>query len=221
MSRGALAVLFVFAAACGSGSSDDGGDDDNPTTRDGGILIAESCGVAGDAMGSECVGFDECGIRNVTQAFNCERCPQEAVERLCLSGTCVAYERDATVEVGFNVFEHGKGANSFVFAVLDSMGADGTRVTCEALLSTCDVENNFNLNVMRVQVAGAGTPAGFEENQAYQGLVNVAAGSDHVALLRLHAEGRGNGAVLAKGCAVIPSLASGATVQVVVDLVAP
>ncbi len=220
MSRAPFVLVFVLVAACGSGSGDDGGDD-TTVTRDAGVAVGEICGVPGEPTGSDCAGFDECGVRNVTQAFNCERCPQEAVDKLCSAGSCVPYQRDATIQVGFNVFEHGAGGNSFVFAVLDPMGADGTRITCEGLLASCTLEDNFNLNVMRVQVAGAGTASGFEQNQAYRGLVNAASGDGLLALLRIHVEGRGNGAVLAKGCAVVPSVAAGETAQVIVDLVAP
>lgn len=214
-------LVFLFLVAC-SGGGDGSGDDDGHTgSRDAGTSTVEGCGIEGTPEGTECVGFDECGVRNTQVAFNCDTCPQEAISELCLSGRCTPYDLDATIQIGFNVFEHGDGANSFVLAVIDPMGADGTRVTCEALLSSCNLVDNFSVNVMNVQVTGAGSANGFEQNQAYIGLADAQSGEDRIAYLRLHAQGRGNGTVLAKGCSEWASLAPGQTAQVLINLIAP
>jgi hypothetical protein len=121
-----------------------------------------------------------------------------------------------TIQAGFNIPNAAAGARSYVHAAFNPLAADGTRLTCTALLSTCSLLSNPILNTSN-STSRALVPPG-EPSIAYRSVANAEAGADRLLLLLIVRDEQGQGEVLARGCVEGIDVAEGQTTQVSVTL---
>ncbi|MCB9651055.1 MAG: hypothetical protein H6730_31360 [Deltaproteobacteria bacterium] len=188
---GLVFALIPLAAACSGGGDDpDGG------------LSASSCGVAAEAAAAECAGLDQCGAgaQNYAVDPTCEHCPGRADSQLCEAGACRDVSGLELVLVQLAVTDKAVGAPSFTIATLNPISADGTRVTCEKLLSSaCTVVGNSGLNFTNSthkQFGGGGAATGM----VYQTGISGEPGTDRIVLVQATSALGGDGDVVARAC---------------------
>lgn len=194
--------------ACGGGG---GGADGGAGTN--------ACGAAGTARGAECTGLDDCGAgaANFKEVSFCEHCPWRPDTHVCEAGVCRALAlENSNIGTAFGVPDAATGAKSFIMASINPTMADGTRVTCAALLGTCDRVMNRRLNTGNSRFLNFTEPAapGF----AYQGQVLADVGTERLLLVLVTSEAQGKGAVMATGCAEGIEVRAGETTQVSLTL---
>lgn len=175
------------------------------------------CGEAGATPGAECTGLDRCGtpMQNFVKVAFCEHCFARADTHVCEAGTCRALDQspDTKIEFRFTVPPAALGSQSFTTAALNPVMADGTRLTCGALSSTCMFVDNAMINARNSRfdrlVAGA---------DFYHGQIAADAGSDRLLFIQVTSGVQGTGDVRARGCVSGIEVVSGQTTAVVVDL---
>lgn len=184
-------------------------------------VMNTSCGTAGTKAGMECSSIEDCGAagRNAQTVSFCEHCFAHPDTHVCEAGVCRMIPTDftelGTIKFGFSLLGMGSGAQSFAAAAVLPIAADGSKLSCAKLLSTCNYTNNFTLNASSYsrQISGGG--------DTIQDLVNVDPGPDRLLFLALTSDRQGKGRVLAKSCSENILVEKGKTITVTMELVAP
>lgn len=207
-----LIVLVSPAIGCGGGG---GGADAGTETG--------PCGVVGPTGGTECHSLSECGggMLNFRQVTFCEHCFAYGDTHLCEAGKCKKLEPGTATNINavFVVPPVGDGAKSLTIATIDPFMADGSRITCAALKSSCMFVNNGRINAAASRFRNfAPTPA--TATMVYRELIAADPGEERLVHLQLTTEVQGRGAVKAAGCIEHVRVAAGQTTEVAVDLVA-
>jgi hypothetical protein len=178
---------------------------------------ASSCGVGGTASGQECTGLKQCGRgeSNYVEVAFCEHCFARPDTHVCEAGVCRQLPMElGTLKVAFTL-DAVQGAQSFAQATILPTMADGTKVTCAALLSTCNSINNPAINTTLSNAKAL--PGG---GDVVISLISADPGPDRLYMVRLTSELQGKGQVKAVGCKEGITVVAGQTVDVSVDLVA-
>lgn len=201
-------LLFaLLLVACGTGRQrdDDGGGQ------------STTCGLAGVKAGAECSGIDECGgPNNAIEPSFCEHCLLRPDTHVCESGTCRMLGATGTIETGFGIPNEAAGAKSYTIATIHPVMADGGRVTCEKLMSTCGFLDNPAINTTNSTFKNFGAPA--SPDNAYFGLSSVEAGEDRILFIQVTTDVQGKGSVEARGCVEGISVMENETIQVPIEL---
>jgi len=205
MSRLSLSIV-LFLAACGTEPSEP------PATS--------SCGVVGATAGMECTGLSTCGAgaQNFKKVTPCDHCLAGADSHVCEAGVCrmlpTAVNGYGTIKASFSLQQVGSTAQGLAQSAIHPVMADGTKVTCAALMSTCSF---INLETINALSSAANVVAG----DVVMSFTTIDPGPDRLYFAQFTAETRGRGAVLAKGCVEGLTIAAGETKEISVDLVAP
>jgi hypothetical protein len=165
------------------------------------VVATASCGTAGQKTGTQCSGLTDCGGTTNFVTNVCPNCFGKAAAQVCEAGTCRATNTGATVSISLAVPPTAQGARSFVLAVLAPVMADGTQITCSALLSNaCTTVDNPLLNASSStfkNVVGAG---GADPSAVYPVSIGGDVGSGRLLVVKATASLGGQGAVMAQGC---------------------
>jgi hypothetical protein len=201
VNRRALALLLpVLALGC----SDDGADDRGNGGANGsnGNGVADACGPVVQSVGNECTTSADCSGRpgqpNILEA-RCENCVPFAQINLCEAGTCrrVEVDNDALVEVAVEGNFLTDGAEGYADILMTSLTADGRRVSCDELLTTCDWRDPrlavFNSN-------GGPATSRFPRNQQTFVTDDSIEGDDLIMLVLITDGAQGRGRLRTVGC---------------------
>jgi hypothetical protein len=223
-----LASAFALAAliGCGGGST--------PAPEDSACGVApasrapvRSCSTiarcdAGCTEQSECaqgctsVATCGAGASNQRKPLNCEHCFAGYDSHVCEAGACRAVDTTpGPIRVLMGLSGLGSGAQSVMLAALHPTAADGTRLTCAKLLSTCAWRDNpaINANVITQAIAQTG--------DTLQSSISVEPGAGRLVFVGLTSEPQGRGALLAKGCVEDVDVVHAMATTVAIELVAP
>ncbi|MCK6551070.1 hypothetical protein L6R52_34865 [Myxococcota bacterium] len=200
----AVAVLGIAWIWAGCGG------DDGPTGTN-------SCGNAGAKVGSECASLADCGAgaQNQVEVVFCEHCVPRADTHFCEAGVCRAIDTDpmlTNISFSFGLPAGVTTAKSFTIASLNPIMADGTRVTCAALLSTCLSDGNGALNARNSRFNAL--PAG----DLFMGQISADPGEERLLFVQLTTGMQGTGDVVAAGCTEGIDVVKGAGPAVTVDV---
>lgn len=190
-------------SAVGPGCSDEA-DGLNGTTGNGSNgEVENACGPVVSAVGTECDDFYDCPgtatLDNVAQPeASCEHCVDHAQVNVCEAGECRRIDISNNVLIQANVEGNNvtEIAGGYAEILLTPITADGRRLTCAELLSTCTDYDDPRLNPIN---SNSGR-APFLRNQQTP-LVTDAAERDDLIYVVLITEGRGRGEIYAAGCA--------------------
>ncbi len=204
-----IGLLCCALAACGS--------EDPPPT--GGT---NACGAAQAAAGAECTGLATCGAgaQNFKKVTPCDHCLAGVDSHVCESGVCRAIPTNigeyGTIRAAFSQRQIGTTAQGLAQSAIFPVMADGTRITCAALMSTCGFVNNPAINALSnsVNVMAAAGDVLFS-------LATMEPGSDRLYFAQFTTGTRGTGTVLARGCVEGLTIVAGETKEISVDLSAP
>lgn len=191
-------VILVAAASALAACS--GGDDVDP---DAGVSGPSACGVAGQAPAAECEGLDQCGAgeQNFTKDPTCDNCPRRADSHLCEAGACREVADSALVQVLLTVPAEAIGAAGFTIATLNPVMADGSRVTCDKLLSdACARGSDAALNFTSSTHNPFPGQTGASMDMVYQTGAFFEPGADRLLFVQATEELSGDGQVLAWAC---------------------
>lgn len=209
MFRRFCSLLFVLAA-CGS------------TEEPPDPMGTNSCGTSGAVNGMECQGLDTCGgSSNFESVTFCTHCFKRAKAggQVCEAGVCrtlaaIPPNLISTIKLPAAAVA---SARSITQALILPVMADGTRVTCAALLSTCAALDNPKLNTAGSNFRNIANPG---QGDVLTGGLFADEGDDRIYVVRATTEVQGNGNVVGVGCAEnIDVTAMGA--EVALDLRAP
>ncbi len=182
------------------------------------------CGASGTKSGTECEGLGTCGRGepNRVEVEFCEHCFAWAETHVCEAGTCRALDNMASgsIKLAFAIPEAARGAKSFTQAVLLPTGGDGAKLTCAALLSTCNYADNDKINARTSNFQPfRGTPGGVAD-PAYvtNTFMSAEPGTQNIVVLRVTTELQGKGTVVAHGCKDGITVTSGATTEVAMTI---
>jgi hypothetical protein len=202
--RSSLALLFA-ALAAGCGDENEG--------------VPRACGLAGQATGVECAGLEQCGggASNFRAVTFCSLCPRRPETHVCEAGVCKALGEGGSLTVNFTVPTALRGAAAFTLTSFGPIAADGTRLTCAALLSTCTLLDDATLPV------GNSNHLRFSSGPADPTLAYIAnhfdyVGADRLLLLQVTSEAQGNGRVIGRGCAEGLTVQANASTPVTVEV---
>jgi hypothetical protein len=202
----ALSMAFGVLAACGE-EEESGPDGGEPT----------SCGTSGEAPASSCTGLDECGAgpQNYKPVSFCENCFAGSDTHVCEAGSCRALDRSGSLRVSFGIPEAARGAKSFAVAVVLPLMADGTRVSCAALLTTCDSVNNRAINTSNATFQNfVQSPDGADPTIVYTYSTSADVGVDRLVVITATSDTQGKGSGLAAGCVDGLAVTAGETTRV-------
>lgn len=209
LSRLGLAVVLAsvgLAAACGS----------EPETEPG---ATNACGAVGALAGAECTGLATCGAgaQNFKKVTPCDHCLASADSHVCEAGVCRAIDVTAygTIKASFSLIQVGSTAQGLAQAAIYPVMADGTRLTCAALLSTCGFRENPAIN------ANSSAQNVTQSGDILLSLTAMEAATDVLYFAQFTTETRGRGTVLAQGCVEEIVVVGGQTTEINVDLSAP
>ncbi|MFO0727109.1 MAG: hypothetical protein U1E65_25230 [Myxococcota bacterium] len=204
-SRICLLLCWIGLLGCG-GKSDPMGMD-------------TSCGVAGVVPASECTGIQQCGgASNAKTVSFCEHCFALPDTHVCEAGTCRKLPEFSTwgsIVGNVSLTNLGSNAQSLAVAAILPTAADGSKLTCQKLLSSCNYVNNNGLN------ANARTSAISNGGDFIAVPISIDAGPDRLYFIVLTNSTQGKGTILAKGCQEGITVESGKMTNVTIDLVAP
>lgn len=196
----AFLAIALSVASCGG--------DDGPSGTN-------ACGDVGAKTGTECSGLADCGngSSNEVEVVFCEHCVPRADTHFCEAGTCRAFDPELTnLTYSFSLPAGVSTAKSMTLATLNPVMADGTRLTCEALLSTCVAENNGAMNARNSRFNAL--PPG----DLFMGVMSVDPGDDRVMFIQLTTGMQGTGDVVATGCTEGIDVVKGAGPTITVDV---
>jgi len=178
------------------------------------------CGVAGEPTGTECDSQSACGTNNFRAVSGCDHCLWRNETHACESGVCRALPIGMSGNIGFNIGvpAGARGAKSYVMAAVFPIMADGSRVTCAALTSTCMRVNNGLIGVGNSTAVNIRPPA--DPDLVYPSQSFDYPGEDHLLLLMLTSEERGAGNLMAIGCAEGIDVVNGEVTRVDIPLTA-
>lgn len=200
-----------------TGPADTGGPDT-------GVGTMAACGITALPEANDCDGLTDCGDgrNNKVDVTFCEHCFSRAATHVCESGRCRAVANDGTIEVRFIVPESGRGARGFTQASIDPKMADGTTLTCAALLSTCNYLDNGAINAT-VSNFKTFTTTGGEADPGYRYTTFLGAdvGAARLVVIRVTAQQQGRGALRAQGCVEGIDVQDADTTVIAMDLASP
>lgn len=167
---------------------------------------------------AECQRFDRCAPDNVVATPSCEVCPPQARFLVCEAGRCRVLDRSGIIQVAFEAPSRAFGAESIAITILNPLAADGTRLSCEGVLSLeCDLRGDPRLN--RVNTNLAEPPGGIVQGTpSYILPIQADVGDDRLAVVQITAEADGRGPLLAIGCAEGISVRPGRSTLAPVEL---
>lgn len=201
-------LIGAVASACG------GTETTNPP-------VTNSCGTVEQApaeMG--CTGLASCGgMSNAIKVTFCKYCFARPDTKVCEAGTCRAIDISGSISTQLQVPEVARGAKSFTIASVNPIMADGTKVTCATLLSTCAYADNFAINTGNSTFRNFNPPA--DPANVYPAPIAADAGAGRLLVVRLTSEVQGAGNVMAVGCTEGIDVVSGQTANVDLTLKAP
>lgn len=162
--------------------------------------VPGACGVAELIACSECRGVDECGAGagNFVPIVNCPNCPARADSHLCEGGLCRRLGASGALRVRFTVPPSAAGAQSFITAAFNPLAANGERLRCEELRSSCMRVQNPLLNATNVAFQLFSGPA--DPGLVYVTTFGAEAGRDRLVVLIVTSQRSGGGDVLGIGC---------------------
>ena len=197
-------LTAILAFGC-SGGSDDGMN--QPT----------ACGVSGLTPASECTGIDECGAaNNVIQPQFCEHCLLRPDTHVCEAGSCRMLGEKGNIQTAFAVPSPAVGSKSYTIATIHPIMADGGKVTCEKLLTSCAFVNNPAINTTNSTFKRFNEPA--RGDSVYPALSSAEAGTGRILFIQVTSDDQGKGNVTAKGCVENITVEANQTIEVAIEL---
>lgn len=211
MTRALLGIGLMCSAlvACGS-------EDPPPAT------MTNACGTVQALTAMDCTGLATCGAgaQNHKKVTPCDHCLAGVDSHVCEAGACRAIPTTidgyGTIRAAFSQRQIGTTAQGLAQAAIFPVMADGTRITCAALMADCAFVNNPAINALSnsVNVMAAAGDVLFS-------LATMEPGSDRLYFAQFTTGQRGTGTVVARGCVEGLTIVAGETKEVVVDLSAP
>ena len=202
-------VLLLSLSACG------GGDSTPPDPQQ------TSCGTSGAVAGAECTGLATCGAgaQNFKKVQPCDHCFAGADSHVCEAGKCRAIpttiDAYGTIRAAFSLNQVGSTAQGLAQAALWPVMADGTRLSCAALLSTCGYVENPAINALSSSLNVV------QSGDVVDASTTMEPGAGRLYFAEFTSESRGRGTVLARGCAEGLTIAAGQTLEIEVQLSVP
>jgi hypothetical protein len=197
-------LALLLTAACNTG-----GDDNDPQPT--------ACGLAGTMTGTECMGIDQCGgENNAIEPSFCEHCLLRPDTHVCEAGTCRALGPRGNIQTAFGIPAEAVGTKSYTLATIQPIMADGSKVTCAKLLSSCSFLDNPAINTTNSTFKNFDGPASIDN--AYPALSAAEAGSDQLLFIQVTTDVQGKGEVKARGCVEGISVMEGQNTQVAIEL---
>jgi hypothetical protein len=202
-------ALLLSLAACGG--SDSAPPDPQQT----------SCGTGGALAGAECTGLATCGAgaQNFKRVQPCDHCFAGADSHVCEAGKCRAIPTTidgyGTIRAAFSLNQVGSTAQGLAQAALWPVMADGTRLSCAALLSTCGYVENPAINALSSSLNVV------QSGDVVYASTTMEPGAGRLYFAEFTSESRGRGTVLARGCAEGLTIAAGQTLEIEVQLSVP
>jgi hypothetical protein len=192
----------LSAAALGCSDEADGLNGGNRNGNGGENGVANACGPVVEAVETECDSFRDCPgtlvEENVVPA-RCDRCVDFAEFRVCEAGACRRIEvrsgNQLSIRVQSNLLT--EGAEGYATIQMTSLTADGRRISCRELLSTCTDYSDPRLNVFNSN-AGRGQ---FLPNLTSILPADTIEDDDIIVVVLLTEMAQGRGDVLTVGCA--------------------
>lgn len=181
---------------------------------------SNACGTAGELSGMECAGLDGCGAgpQNFKKVTPCDHCLASADSHFCEAGVCRALPTTpaglGTIKAAFSLRQLGAGAQGLAQAAILPVMADGTKISCAALMSTCGFKDSPAINALSSSVNVMPGDVVFS-------FATIDPGPGRLYFAEFTSELRGRGTVLAKGCVEGLEIVAGETKEVSVELVAP
>ncbi len=203
-------LLFtLLLAGCNSGTGDDGTPEPS------------ACGLAGLRTGEECNGLDECGAsNNAIEPEFCENCLIRPDTHVCEAGTCRPLGPKGNIQTAFAIPLEAEGSKSYTLATLIPTMGDGSKVTCEKLMSpSCSFLHNPAINTTNSTFKRFNEPA--RSDSVYPALSSVEAGTGRILFIQVTSDEQGKGTVTARGCVDGISVSENETVQVPIDILPP
>jgi hypothetical protein len=202
-----LLLTAILAAACNTGGGDDDGVDTDPT----------ACGLAGSPPAAECTGIDGCGAaNNVIDPEFCEHCLLRPDTHVCEAGSCRMLGPKGNIQTAFAVPSAAVGSKSYTIATIHPVLADGGKITCEKLMTTCGFLDNPGINTTNSTFKRFSEPA--RTDSVYPALSSVEAGSGRILFIQVTSDDQGKGEVKARGCVENITVAENETVEVAIEL---
>ena len=200
-----LAFVATILMACNTGGGDDG------------TGQPSECGIAGVVPASECTGIDECGApNNPIEPEFCEHCLLRPDTHVCEAGTCRMLGPKGNIQTAFGVPPAAVGSKSYTIATIHPTLANGGKVTCEKLMTTCAFLDNPGINTTNSTFKRFNEPA--RADSAYPALSSVEAGSGRILFIQVTSDDQGKGNVTAKGCVENIVVGENETVEVPIEL---
>jgi hypothetical protein len=197
---------LLLAAACSTGEADDDGN-----------IQPSACGLAGTMIGSECAGIDECGgANNAIEPSFCEHCLLRPDTHVCEAGRCRMLGAKGSIQTAFGIPPAAVGTRSYTIATIQPIMADGGKVTCEKLLTSCGFLDNPAINTTNSTFKNFDGPASIEN--AYPALSAAEAGADQILFIQVTTDVQGKGMVKARGCADGITVMENQTTEVPIEL---
>lgn len=205
-------IILLAASLLSACGSSDGGADAG--------LGMNSCGAAGALTGSQCTSLAMCGAGAQNQIINplCEHCLARPDTHVCEAGTCRPLDSaGSSIMYGIAITSAAVGAASYTVASINPIMADGTKVSCAALMSgQCSYVNNGAFNTGNSTFKAFVPPA--DPSYAYQGLISADVGADRLLFIEATSALQGKGTVKARGCVEGLNITAGASVPVEITL---
>jgi len=128
----------------------------------------------------------------------CENCVRFAQARVCEAGRCrrVDVDNQTLVQVQFEGNGLTETARGYVEVLMTSITADGRRVSCQELLSTCDWRDP-SLSVFNSNFGGGGP---FARGRVWEIFTDSTEADDLIFFFIATEEGAGRGDIRTIGC---------------------
>lgn len=205
----AALLAAVSLSACG------GSDGSSPDPQQ------TACGTGGALAGAECTGLATCGAgaQNFKKVQPCDHCFAGADSHVCEAGKCRAIpttiDAYGTIRASFSLNQVGSTAQGLAQAALWPVMADGTRLSCAALLSTCGYVENPAINALSSSLNVV------QSGDVVFATTTMEPGAGRLYFAEFTSETRGRGTVLARGCVEGLTIAAGQVLEIEVQLSVP
>jgi hypothetical protein len=213
--------------------AEDGGpsDDDAGAFEDGAHIDVGPCGERSANAGStsicgavdliactECQGVHECGRgeSNFVPIVNCPNCPGRVDSHVCEAGACRTLGLPGALRVRFSIPSEAAGAASFISVALNSVAANGDRLRCAELQSSCTLIDNPALNATNVAFQLFNAPA--DPGLIYVTTFGAEAGAERIVMLIVTTEASGGGDVVAVGCLEDVSIGTESPTEIAIEV---
>lgn len=186
--------------------------------RSAGAGTASSCGVIEMLACSECRGVDECGagMSNFVPIINCDNCPARVDSHVCEAGRCRPLGAPGALRVRFSISAAATGARSFIAIALNSVAANGDKLRCAELQSSCMLTSNPQLNATNVAFQLFSGPA--DPSLIYVTTFGGEAGEERIVMLIVTSEASGGGDIMGIGCLEGVSVGTNTPTEVAIEV---